>query len=119
MTTWQREELVAEKVMAYVYEGTRDGASWIAPDMSKVFGTPDFSTKIEGAWRVVERMFALGWDVHIGRKPSEHHSPAAPYEVSMFRGDRAGFSMAETIQEAICVAALRALRVSVETPDFG
>ena len=63
-----------------------------------------FSTRIEDAWRVVERMAEDGWAMEI------NHEPYSPYEVLLFRKDRGSFCSGEAdFPHAISLAALAAL----------
>lgn len=79
---------------------------------------PDYSEKIEWAWRVVERMQADGWHYEIGDRHSEPshfvkfgRGKYDPYD-DMFREEYS--ATGSTPWMAICLAALEAAGVDVD-----
>lgn len=99
------DELVAEKVMGWIKppETSILKAMWVETPIGAVHPQlPKFSTNIEDAWLVVEK---LGYDVKITK-----NSVLKPkYQVHVFVPDNVKLVFAETAPMAICIAALKAV----------
>ena len=63
-----------------------------------------FSTRIEDAWRVVERLAADGWDIEIG-----YDAVDCSWVASFMKGEKWGVSTVKVGPHAISLAALAAL----------
>lgn len=69
---------------------------------------PEYSTNIEDAWLVVEKMVELGWDYEIGF----HGHSKPPLHYALFTKEHKWPTAdEETVQKAICLAALEAMKV--------
>jgi hypothetical protein len=111
------DALVAEKVMGWTvaYDklngyDVEDGEGAIGfppgeeiiPNVSVPYAIEDYSTDIRDAWRVVEKMRADGYGADINVRDDY-------MECDFWRGNHTdGVASADTVPEAICLAALRA-----------
>ncbi|TKA02538.1 hypothetical protein FA950_20945 [Bacillus thuringiensis] len=99
------DELVAEKVMGWIKppETSILKSMWVETPIGAVHPQlPKFSTNIEDAWLVVEK---LGYDV----KVSKNSVLNPKYQVHVFVPDDVKMVFADTAPMAICVAALKAV----------
>lgn len=99
------DELVAEKVMGWIKppETSILKAMWVETPVGTVHRElPRFSTNIEDAWLVVEK---LGYDVKVTK-----NSVLTPkYQAHVFVPGDVKMVFAETAPMAICIAALKAV----------
>ena len=95
------DALVAEKVMGL--PGAAVGG-WYNPNL--LDGPPPYSTDIAAAWEVVEKLLELGWHVDI-----EDGWCVIVYGGRDGKAD-SEMEVGETAPEAICLAALEAVKAS-------
>jgi hypothetical protein len=104
-------ELVAEKVMGWRYVTFPDGAMphvkhWHGPNDECLL--PDFSGSINAAWQLVEKLIEAGWNVGVDKYART--SPCV--EVNIWNaGNDEVIQLADTAPLAICLAALKTVRV--------
>lgn len=127
MDVWRElDALVAEKVMGMGNQMTvaRQPDGSFVPTGEVWYDCPEFSTDMEVAWWIVERMtdhLRVDWCTFEMRKITDWEDPTWGYDVffgrqydSTRQPDRVAW--ARTAPEAICLAALKA--VGVDAPKL-
>jgi hypothetical protein len=101
------DTLVAEKVMGWGF----DGVAWRDGDVRYGDNSlPRFSTEPGYMWMVVERMERIGYEWNIRSEGTKKDGGIVKYTVTFGEGKATD----ESIQMAICFAALKALRVKLD-----
>lgn len=109
MTDRELDALVAEKVMGFG-EIVRGSVDYYVDRFGPL---PHYSTEIDAAWRVIERVKVILRERHIGTPDSfvKVHLSEKGHDIECLF-DRDGhryIAVASTVELAICLAALRAL----------
>jgi hypothetical protein len=105
---------VAEKVMNWHVWENEDGDLMVTKGYGCYSHCPSFSTNIADAWQVVEKLKELGF--HVGIKtPPKAKSTSYWVCVEDFYAEKTFTSYGLTAPLAICLAALKAVGIEVET----
>jgi hypothetical protein len=113
------DALIAEKVFGFSAESISGiGQTWSRKNDSDGFYLQPYSTSIEAAWEVVEKMFKLGWNMELNLSVSDDSRA----HVSVYRVDFRKFinqeawvtEFSQSAPHAICLAALKTMESSTE-----
>lgn len=119
LTNREIDALVAEKIMGWTREPDKttdwqetpwyEDCIWTTPcgQLSKIY-PPNYSTSIEAAWEVVEKLISDGytWDLN---SHVEWRVRVANYRDGQTRGVFETHEIGITLPRAICLAALKAV----------
>lgn len=115
MTDRELDALVAEKVMGwrierYMTNPPKPTGMGMPPDSTTIAEIPAYSTDIAAAWEVVEKMRAQGFDNQFSWRADRPGHRSRPFACF----GRNGSAEADTLQKAICLAALKAVGVKMD-----
>jgi len=121
LTLGQRDELVHEKVMGHRYSMVEHEAPSRAGGIAFTYSVktwqtggqeiPHYTRSLDAAWFLIEYLRKQRFDVHLAVDPLE-------YDVMILDrrlGGRSFEAITESASEAICIAALRAVGITVIT----
>lgn len=105
------DALIAEKVLGYKrLEDAPDGSErWRYPNEGKYSGIPSFSTSIEAAWEVVEKLRERGFAFHFTQLAEDGWGANAGF---VDHADDRNIGVTRSLDSAphaICLAALKAI----------
>lgn len=106
------DRLIAERVMGWTNLSVTGSRFGTTPDGKPHRIIPQYSTEISAAWEIVEKLKLSGYQGGL-----EWAKPEAGYNCAFGASlplDEKQFSWAETAPLAICLAALKAMEVSIE-----
>ncbi len=90
-----------------------DAAGWQSPDgvLNEWPGPPAFSTDISNAWKIIERLRAIGVDILISTEGDKWEVELVVNETLYAQGLSGSICMQATVTLAICRAALLTLGI--------
>ena len=113
MTKLELDMAIAEKIMGWVFETPRHGNCCTCQRCGRDHETCmcfpcDFSDDLEAAWDIVEKLAKQGMTCHVEWKGASREYPFTA-EVTFTKDWMKGWAIADTVSEAICKAALKAI----------